>query len=383
MVLGQVLLCAFTVLVVSRRLRHRPAANDRIRRALPWFALGLIGFLPMTYFAARVPLFRWGALAYWAFTIGGAAVLACLAKQFGRRNRLDPIIGVLGLTVLLLVGDVLLYDARFQFNSVFGYSPTVAGRFAGFGNLAFAALASSAILLAALLAHRIGGRRGRIVAVCVCAVALVVDGFPMWGADVGGVLSGIPAYAVFLTMLFGLKVRWKTVVAFAVGTLAAVTVLGFIDLARPSDERTHLGRFFEKIGAEGAGGFFTVIARKADSNISVLASSVWTLMLPAVFLFIAYLIWRAPGTLREVREEIPEMRAGLVGILVFGLLGFAFNDSGISIPGVMIGVVNSTLVFLVFLLWRLAPDPPSDPPGGYPPLDAPDPVVAVVGTGAP
>jgi hypothetical protein len=381
-VLGQVLLCAFTVLVMSRRPHGRPTANDRVRRALPWLALGLIGFLPMTFFAARVPLFRRGAPAYWVFTIGGAAVIACLAKRFGRRDRLDPIVGVLGLTVVLLVGDVVLGHAKFQLNSVFGYSPTVAGRFAGLGNLAFAALASSTILLAALLAHRIGGRRGRITAVCVCVVALVVDGFPMWGADVGGVLSGIPAYAIFLTMLFGIKVRWKTLVGVAVGAVAAVTVLGFIDLARPTDERTHLGRFFEKIGAEGAGGFFTVIARKADSNISVLASSIWTLMLPAVFLFIAYLIWRAPGTLREVRQQIPEMRAGLVGVFVFGLLGFAVNDSGISIPGVMIGVVDSTLVFLVFLLWKPATDPPSEPLLRDPPLDAPDPVVAAAGTGA-
>ena len=73
--------------------------------------------------------------------------------------------------------------------------------------------------------------------------------------------------------------------------------------------------------------------------------------------------------------QIPEMRAGLVGVFVFGVLGFACNDSGISIPGVMIGVVNSTLVFLVFLLWKRTPGPPARAP-----LDAPDPVAAGVGT---
>jgi hypothetical protein len=83
-----------------------------------------------------------------------------------------------------------------------------------------------------------------------------------------------------------------------------------------------------------------------------------------------------------VRQQIPEMRAGLVGVFVFGLLGFAVNDSGISIPGVMIGVVDSTLVFLVFLLWKPATDPPSEPLLRDPPLDAPDPVVAAAGTGA-
>lgn len=63
---------------------------------------------------------------------------------------------------------------------------------------------------------------------------------------------------------------------------------------------------------------------------------------------------------------------------VFGGLGFALNDSGISIPGVMIGVVISTLVYLVFLLWKHVPEPPD----GAPP-DAPGPVAAGVGAGAP
>jgi hypothetical protein len=31
---------------------------------------------------------------------------------------------------------------------------------------------------------------------------------------------------------------------------------------------------------------------------------------------------------------------------VVGFLGFAFNDSGIAVPGVMLGVVNASLVYL-------------------------------------
>ena len=29
-----------------------------------------------------------------------------------------------------------------------------------------------------------------------------------------------------------------------------------------------------------------------------------------------------------------------------GILGFAFNDSGIAVPGVMLGVINASLVYL-------------------------------------
>ena len=72
---------------------------------------------------------------------------------------------------------------------------------------------------------------------------------------------------MFITLLLGLRIRWKAVLVWGLGTVAAVTVLGFVDLARPADKRTHLGRLFEKIGDQGSGGFSTVIHRKADSNI--------------------------------------------------------------------------------------------------------------------
>jgi hypothetical protein len=79
----------------------------------------------------------------------------------------------------------------------------------------------------------------------------------------------------------------------------------------------------------------------------VLTSSIWTLMLPAVFAFVAYLIWWAPWRLRSIEARIPEQRAAVAGLLTAMVLGFVLNDSGISIPGMMLGVVNASLVYLV------------------------------------
>jgi hypothetical protein len=185
------------------------------------------------------------------------------------------------------------------------------------------------MLLAGLLVHVVAktrwGTRQRAVgaAVLVLALLVVVDGFPMFGADVGGVLSILPAAGVL-----------------------AMVALGLLDLARPADQRTHLGRLFEKIGNGDFSGFTTVIDRKLHENLSVLTTSIWTLMLPAVFLFIAYLVYRAPGRLGIIQSRIPELRAALTGLLVVGVLGFALNDSGIAIPGVMLGVLTATLVYL-------------------------------------
>jgi hypothetical protein len=100
-------------------------------------------------------------------------------------------------------------------------------------------------------------------------------------------------------------------------------------------------------GDGGWDAFATVIERKWAANLDVLFSSVWTVMLPIVLTGIAYLVYRAPGRLRGVYEQVPTLRAALAGLGVLAVLGFLLNDSGIAIPGVMLGVVTPVLVVLV------------------------------------
>ena len=70
-------------------------------------------------------------------------------------------------------------------------------------------------------------------------------------------------------------------------------------------------------------------------------------MVPLILAGLGYLFWKAPGILRRVGEEVPAERAALAGMLVAMFLGFAVNDSGIAVPGVMLGVLNASLVYLV------------------------------------
>jgi hypothetical protein len=128
--------------------------------------------------------------------------------------------------------------------------------------------------------------------------------------------------------------------------VAVVVLFGLLDLARPADDRTHLGRLFERVADDGWSAFETVVVRKLQANLSVLTSSVWTLMVPLALAVAAYLLWVAPGRLRRLRDE-PALRTALPGLGVAGLLGFALNDSGIAVPGMMLGVVGASLAYLL------------------------------------
>ena len=111
-------------------------------------------------------------------------------------------------------------------------------------------------------------------------------------------------------------------------TLVVIGLFAAIDLSRPSDSRTHLGRLVERMGDEGLGSFTTVITRKLAANLGVITSTVWTAMVPLALLGV-YLLWRAPGAARAIRDAIPE---SLAGLLVVGVLGSRSTTRGSRCP---------------------------------------------------
>ena len=315
-------------------------------RLLELAALSLLFVLPLTYWSALIPFADVGMVPYLAFTIGGGLVLGVLATSL-RANPLAPLAAVLATMLATTTVSVVALGSRLQLSTVFGDSPIVGGRFSGVNNVTFSQVTVAAILLAVFVRHRWPERGGLVGAGAVLASALIVVGAPMWGADVGGVLAGVPAFAVTFTLLAGWRVSVRAVVVFAAATVVLLGALGALDLTRPSESRSHLGRFLERIGEDGWDAFSTVIGRKLAQNFRTVMSSVWRFITLPLMVFAGFLAWRAPGRARDVRERVPELHAGLAGLGVAAVVGYAVNDSGIAVPGVMVAVLIPAAATLV------------------------------------
>lgn len=363
-VIAQVALWVLALFVMAR-------GAQRSRHAVEIATMAVLLWLPVTFIAGALPFNRWPAGLFWAFVVGAAVLGAAGIWSLTRRSLLDPLIVTLGAIVAVLSVDIVV-GGPLQMNTVFGYTPTLAGRFDGMGNPAFAMFTAAVVILAALLAHRVGGRAGLWSAVGLLCWAVVLDASPFLGADVGGALTLLPTAAVTAWMLLGLRVRVRTAVAWGGAAVLAVIGLGLLDMARPASQRTHLGRLLADIGDNGFEALQTVVLRKLDANLSVLLSSVWTLMLPVVFASVAFVFWRSPSRLRTISERVPEERAALAGLLTAMLLGFALNDSGIAVPGMMLGVASASLIHLMF---RVEDEARSAAERGSPPTGGGDPEV--------
>jgi hypothetical protein len=336
------MVCGAAAVVLAR------GGSDRARKLVTWAALIDLTILPLSYLARGFPLEDWGASFYWAFVLIGAVVIAGLAllvaSRLGRPR--VALATVLGLVLGVLAVDVVT-GSRLSLNAAFGYSPTGNSRLYGVSNYSFGQIAAAACLLAGLLAATRPARRGQLAALGLLGAVLLVVGMPVWGADVGGVLAFTPTILLFAALVWGRKVSIPKIVIAGVVTVATVTAIGMVDLARPAEERGHLGRLFERIGDEGVGPLVSVVERKFLANLQVSTSSFWIAAIPIAGAFLWFLSRYPTRPLVELKWRVPTLRAGLLAAGVAALLGSLVNDSGAIVGGVTIMVVAASLVCLV------------------------------------
>ncbi len=343
-VLLLVLVAAGAAIVVaggrSRRWRH----------VLAFAALADLAILPASYLARGLPLEDAGVGLYWTAVVSVALIAAALATVLARRSG-RPSLGlvlVLALVALVLVGDVTT-GSRLSLNAAFGYSPTGNSRLYGISNYSYGQVAAAVCLLAAFAAATVPVRRGRLLALGLLIATLVVLGAPTWGADVGGVLAFTPTILVFGALVLQRRIRLRTLAIGAVATALAITAFGLLDLARPANQRAHLGRLFERVGEEGVGPLLSIVQRKLLANLEVSTSSLWVAAVP-IALALWVLVTRHPSRPYErLRRAVPTLGPGLAAAVVAAVLGSLLNDSGAIVGGVAAMVITASLVHLLMV----------------------------------
>ncbi len=320
-------------------------------RAAQTAALAGVAALGASYVANLLPW--WRAPSPLAALLGIVAVLAVLVGVLAARTR-HPVGWTAG-GVAAVMGADLVAGAPLQMSSVAGYSPLVAGRFAGIGNVAFGVLLAC-VLLATASAAAGRSRRATVLVVAVAGVlAVAVDGAPPWGSDVGGVLSLVPSFVLLGLLLTGTRVSVLRLGAALAAAVVVVAGFALADLSRPVSRRTHLGRFAAQVRDGTAG---DVLARKADAVFGLLFHSPVTALLPLVVAGAVYVVSRPPPLLRRTFAAVPEFRPALAASGLGSLLGFGLNDSGAAVVALALLVVVPAGVAVVAGVSRSPAAPP-------------------------
>ena len=316
-----------------------------------------------TTVAATVPVstFLANLIPWWRFSVPllsvvasvaiFATIISLLALLGPWRQRLfGPLAVVSASTVAVLAADVMT-GSRLQLSSLLGLQPLVGGRFYGMGNVSFAVFATATLLLCIAVGnHLLTVRQPRMAAAAVAVIgscAIIVDAAPSWGSDFGGPPALLPALALLVMAVLQIKVTWRRLLAVGGTTGLFAILLALFDWLRPSESRSHLGRFVQ---TAIDGGAWDIITRKLDQNMSLLFGNSVSLLIPFALVALAYILARpmsrAARPLRRSFGRVQLLRPGLISVLVMWVIGFALNDSGTAIPALGIALAVPLVIVL-------------------------------------
>ena len=268
--------------------------------------------------------------------------------------------------------------APLAFNNPLGMNSVVAGRFYGVSNTAFALVAGALVVVIASVWVALGG--GRRTALLVTALlggaALLVDGAPQLGADVGGALTLVPTLAFLAAGLAGLHLSWWRWLAIGAATVLVVGGFAVVDLLRPGGP-THLGRFARQVADGSAAGvlgrkayalggpFVTkpVMAAALACAVVIVAAALWwgRRQVRAWRSGTSPYAWLAPAVHGDIprvggQESGPQTRGmspsgrwvttALKSLGVLTLVAVLVNDSGVTMAGFILAAAAPALLAL-------------------------------------
>lgn len=264
-------------------------------------------------------------------------------------------------TITLSTAFLLLLDqwlgGPWSFTGILSFSPLVAARYYGLGNEGAAILIGALIVGLALIFDEFGNtgklqlaRRWLLPAVGLAAV--FTASAPFFGANVAVALWGLVAIGIFWAQVNRVKIDWKLAVAVVGAAIVMIAGFSLVDIFAEKGVQTHLGRALESARQGGVSELWTIVERKAATNLRVLTTTNWSFLLVGVLLFLGYMRWRPQGDFASTLRENPAFSAALSALLSAGAVAYLTEDSGVVIPALMLVYVGAGILYL--MIGRLA-----------------------------
>jgi len=269
-------------------------------------------------------------------------IIFFLNKQSKNPIYLFFVLGILTSSSILL--DILLGSPMMK-TSLLGYDPMVGARFYGIGNEYSGVLLGSSILGSAAFLQYCPNRRNNFLVYGFFLLIVFVSASPQLGTDVGGTITSIVAFLIFV---FHLKNKKITIAAFSkISLVLIILILLLISWDLFLGESTHIGRAASLIQREGWQAAQQIIERKLGTNLRLLRYTIWTKVLLTFLLALAILFFHPLGVIKQIVKQYSYLGTGFIGIAVASIVGLAVNDSGVVQAATTILYAACPLVYLV------------------------------------
>ncbi|HOV43299.1 MAG TPA: hypothetical protein PLE01_05210 [Syntrophothermus lipocalidus] len=232
------------------------------------------------------------------------------------------------LTVLLLDIDVIT-GCQLIKSSVLGYDPSSGARYYGIGNEYMGVLIGTTIIAATIAYQKWRNRFWLVGTGAFFALQVFILAAPNLGANAGGTIAALAAFALTVILMSGLRLRARTVLGIGLLVVSLVVLMAALDMQRPPELQSHIGRAANMIISGGWTEAYGIITRKLAMNIKLIRYTIWSRVFLVSLATLAVLLYRPHGVIKSIGEEYPYVLRGLVGVVTGAFVALVFNDSGI------------------------------------------------------
>jgi hypothetical protein len=179
-------------------------------------------------------------------------------------------------------------------------------------------------------------------------VAVVIEGWPAFGADFGGVVGLVPGFIVFGMELAGVRINLQRLVFIGLAGLVVASAIAVLDWLRPTESQTHLGRFVQRVVDGDA---TDIVLRKTSGALDSVTSPGGVLVIVASAVAIAVVLQVKPfeiSALDAVYRRWYASRPMLHAVALVAVLGSLTNDSGAVVAAAML-LTTAPLVLVACL----------------------------------
>ena len=334
-------------LLYQRRTESRSRWNDFRKRILPPLATVLL-CAPLTFLLTSLfnyDNYYFPVLFSLIFPVFLGLALWWLLRRFGL---LYPLVAVCFLTVLALVVD-LFTGWHLLMRPLLGANALEGARYYGISNAYVGILLGCAVMGVAGLVWELNNRgskpgvqidrkvRGVVLGIFILLAFIV--GLGVLGANIGGFITVLATGVILYWALSGRGMNLSRTAITIASVLAGLVIVLGLDLLFFEGHAARAGGRVAKSGPQ-------VVFDVFRSKLSISFWQIRYFLVPAILFLVAMLVvllWirrDTPGVQRAWVEITPLM-AGFYTVLVGGLVGLVFNDTGVVLCGLfaMVGAI--------------------------------------------
>ncbi|QEK12109.1 hypothetical protein FQB35_06815 [Crassaminicella thermophila] len=276
--------------------------------------------------------------------VGLTFIITYVAKKISK-NTLDSLIILSFITTFGLLLDICT-NANLMKNSLLGYDPIIGARYYGIGNEYMGVLIGSTLVFSTAIIDRF--KLNKIWAILTFLITILIIGFPKLGANVGGTITAVAAFAFTALRLSNIKIKLKQFMLIGISVVFVVACMAFIDI-KLLKSQSHLAGAIHQIIQSGPGIIFVIIKRKISMNLRLIGITIWSKVLISAIIILATLFYRPVGTIYKLTNLYSNLSIGWSGIIMACIVAFFVNDSGVVAAATGIIFLAMSMLYLTFI----------------------------------